>query len=145
MRWLLSRFRVFEIRDPGGSLYLRRWTLLRVFGRKLMLHEIVRPDYARELHDHPWRFATLILRGGYIETNEHGDSRRRVGRLYYHPAKFRHAIRELPSGTAWTLIFRGRRRREWGFYTECGWMQWRSYCDRIYNGLPICEDTPPAP
>ena len=52
-----------DILGPDGTLYLRRWSLRIPFtgGWRLMLHKIARPDSARDLHDHPWWFVSLIL------------------------------------------------------------------------------------
>lgn len=63
------------IRKPdlviGGEAkpYLRRWFVLprnRLFN--VYLHQFVRSDDDRALHDHPWMFnASLLLDGGYVE------------------------------------------------------------------------------
>lgn len=136
-------FPKFDIHGPDGTLYLRRRNLLRIpFLRwKLMLHHIIRPDYARELHDHPWWFLTFILWGGYSEITGDGEHRCRVWRFYFRRARFSHAITKLHRKSAWTLVLRGRRVRDWGFHTKCGWQQWKTYCDKTYNGLPICEES----
>lgn len=56
MKKILDRYAdVFDITTPYGELYLRRYTLLSLFGFKLMAHHILLPDYARHRHDHPWR------------------------------------------------------------------------------------------
>ena len=135
-----------DIKAPDGTVYLRRWTLLRAFGCKVMLHKMERPDYARELHDHPWPFVTLVLAGGYIEEYQpRGAGRPRmringVGHVRANRAGHAHRVAILPRGTCWTLVIRGRRRREWGFHTKCGWMHWRRYIDRTHAGLPVCEE-----
>jgi hypothetical protein len=57
----------------GGKLYLRRWFLypLRPGGKKdvprFYLHKFYSGDDHRDLHDHPWSFQSIILRGGYWE------------------------------------------------------------------------------
>lgn len=43
----------------------------RLFGA--YLHHIDRPDPGFDLHDHPWPFVSIILRGGYTE--EYADTR----------------------------------------------------------------------
>jgi len=60
-----------DITDCEGRPYLTRWHLFR-FGEQaaLMLHRFHCSDEDRALHDHPWPFITLILRGGYIEYAE---------------------------------------------------------------------------
>jgi len=139
----------FDICGPDGSLYLRRWTLLKLFGWKLMLHRIVRPDYARDLHDHPWSFVTVVLRGGYSELMRSDDGRevRRINkplRIRINRAPHPHLIDRLLNGDAWTLVLHAQDVREWGFYTECGWMPWRTYCDRVYEGKSPCTESEAA-
>lgn len=105
-----------------GSLYLRRWLLTpSVFGWRLMLHKICRPDADRVLHDHPWDFATICLRGGYIEIVwEIGGERveiLRPWRTRFRAFSHTHRIDAiLGGGVAWTLVLHGRRRHRWGFW-----------------------------
>lgn len=83
--------------NPGGP-YLRRWFLIprnRVFN--LYLHQFLRDDDDRALHDHPWWSASLILDGGYIEhTIQRGGIHRRefmdVGRLRVMRASHAHRV-----------------------------------------------------
>jgi hypothetical protein len=56
-----------------GELYLRRWFIyprkpadLKMVPR-LYLHKFYTGDSDRHLHDHPWPFRSLILKGGYNE------------------------------------------------------------------------------
>jgi hypothetical protein len=79
--------------DPLRPVYLKRWYIVKrddpdrsagVFrgpgrsrtihlggnGVQLYLHKIMRSDADRELHDHPWAFASLILWRGYHEETE---------------------------------------------------------------------------
>ena len=141
------RIRIFprlDIKAPDGTVYLRRWTLLNLRVVKVMLHKMERPDYARQLHDHPWSFATLVLRGGYIEQYQTPQGlawrHNRPGRVRFNRAEHAHVVFALPRGTCWTLVVRGPRRRAWGFLTDCGWMPFQRYIDKAYAGLPICEE-----
>lgn len=63
--------KLFKRRDIiiDNELYLRRWFITpRSWKKRVFLHCILRPDEDRHLHDHPWNFATLVLKGGYDET-----------------------------------------------------------------------------
>jgi hypothetical protein len=127
------------IRNAQGDAYLVRYFVFRSrllercglnIGR-VYLHHILRSDHDRALHDHPWNFVSIILRGGYYE---HSDPRQRLSQLrgqfedgtafrWYgvadvlcRGAGWRHRLR-LPEGhTAWTLVFTTRKLREWGFW-----------------------------
>jgi hypothetical protein len=130
----------FKKRDimVGGELYLRRWFLTpRIFGRRLLLHHIYKADPTRDLHCHPWSFWTLCLRGGYIEETER-DGLKTIhvsGQMKYRDAEFRHRIDRV-LGQCWTLVLAGPAVREWGFWTERGWVNWRQYL-----GIPTGSDT----
>jgi hypothetical protein len=59
-------FKRFDI-TTDGNLYLRRFILAKTPWGGAYLHHIIRSDWDRCLHDHPWGFWTLMLRGGYWE------------------------------------------------------------------------------
>ena len=78
------------------------------------------PDSRPTLHDHPWRFLSVVLRGGYTErrldprTMEVNEAHRvrwfnRMRTCDYH------AIVKLARTPTWTLLFVGPRVRTWGY------------------------------
>lgn len=107
-----------------GELYLRRLHLLQCPWFAVMLHWILRPDANRDLHDHPVSFLSVVLRGGYVQETPRGREAVLLGQ--YMPAEGAHRIVFVLPGTL-TLVFAGPRRREWGFLTESGWVDWRTY------------------
>lgn len=148
-RWL-RRFPSKAISDhcqPGNGPMLIRFSLLRTPWGNVYLHHFIRSDYDRHLHDHPWNFATLLLTGGYYEhvpaqtciaadgsiapnavidldTQTARVWRRRFS-LLRRPATWRHWVEIVVP--VWTLVFVSVRRREWGFWTERGWIDWMTY------------------
>lgn len=110
--------------------YMHRWILRTPWGT-LRLHRILREDTDRDLHDHPFDFASLVVSGGYVEVSR-GTSRglvvrvRRPGSVARRRAEDAHAIREVFPGT-WTLVLSGAYRRKWGYTTAQGWVYWRDY------------------
>ena len=88
------------------------------------------------LHDHPWPYLTIILRGGYWEvTPGPGRDRATVSRCRWYgpgsvrvrPARWLHRITIDPAHKPVTLVLRGRVGRAWGFKTRAGWISWRAY------------------
>ncbi len=118
-----------------GVLYLRRLHLVKVqlgrFGFAVMLHWILRPDPQPDLHDHPVSFASVILRGAYLE-HRWGPHHYREKRCYapgdinWMRATDCHRILDVLPRTM-TLVFAGPKTREWGFHTASGWVDWRTY------------------
>ncbi len=124
--------------ELDGEPYLVRYRLIRTPWGGLYLHHILRSDKARHLHDHPFDFWTLIIWGSYEEfrpaLREEGSTevmrgsdpyRRSWLSLIRRRAEDLHRI-EL-TRPCWTLFWRGPNRREWGFDTEEGWVDWKAY------------------
>lgn len=102
------------------------------------IHQILRSDDDRHLHDHPWDYTSVILRGNYIEEAAIADptvdyyGRLRTKKLYkagdvlQRDAKSAHRL-VLPDGPVWTLFICGPYRQGWGFCTPNGKVPWRTY------------------
>jgi hypothetical protein len=140
----LGRLRLFGYRAIGEpDVFLRRWVLLGWGeGLGLYLHQFVRSDHDRALHDHPWPFLAWILKGGYWEVHDQTTDRSEVkmwrapGQLLVRSAEWRHRIELRPGTTSWSLVVVFPRERRWGFYPSTGWCWWRTY--NVQHG--ICED-----
>jgi hypothetical protein len=106
--------------------YLHRWKLPLGPWASLYVHRFIEPDIP-VYHDHPWNFFSLILRGGYTEHRPGmPDAVRRPGSIAFRSAETLHYVDNL-RGDTWTLVLRLRARREWGFMTTDGWVEWREY------------------
>lgn len=118
-RWEFMRRR--EISDHRGGVYLRRWTLLETPWFAFYLHKMLGPDADRWLHDHPFRFLSVVLRGGYDEEVHAEGNEERVRWFSVKGSSTFHRIVRLHRRPTWTLVLRGRRHKEWGFLTPNGW------------------------
>lgn len=134
--------RAFQETEPtfyiGGkdNPYLKRWIIRHPDETGgIYLHQILRDDDDRALHDHPWDSDVYIIQGSYLEiTPEHpkgklwnaGSCRRMV-------AETAHRL-VVVNGPLWTLVFTGPRRREWGFHCPQGWRHWRDFVDARDTG-----------
>lgn len=47
------------------------------------------------------------------------------------PANWVHRVELLDKKRAWTLVFVGNKRRDWGFWTSGGWILWTEYFRRL--------------
>jgi hypothetical protein len=162
-------FRKRVIHDFKGNPYLVRYTLFscRWFG--IFLHQILRSDSDRDLHDHPWPFMTLLLWGRYTEAvpsdsppmfKDDGsmyvtERLRRPGTIIFHRATDAHCLTlpqtwrfdglegsKYPDGfiPVWTLFVHGPRGRRWGFHTANGWVDWETYISNRDADLAPMED-----
>lgn len=120
--------------------YLERYYLFlkerNRFPFNVFLHKFLKSD-PDDVHDHPWSYATLILKGGYWEWipqfNSAGEKIGEVaawrgpGHFRISPARSYHRIELDPAVTAWTLFMPGPKQRDWGFLVRNQWVQWEEY------------------
>lgn len=134
-RWaFMERFEIPDYDEPERN-YLTRWRLVQTPWFGVYLHRMDGPDPRPTLHDHPWDFVSVILRGGYSEvaTDPHdpfhegeppSSGERRewpAPSVHRMRATDAHYITHLHRRPTWTLLLVGRRRREWGYWDEDGW------------------------
>lgn len=134
VRWaFLSKFVIPDWDDPSMP-YLVRWRIVQTPWAALYLHHIILDDVGRPYHDHPWSFASLVLRGWYTEdwkaSEEAGPIRKRWRRGTIHRMRLSeyHGITAVAPST-WTLVFAGPRRQVWGFLTDEGWKPWNEVAE----------------
>ena len=133
--------------DPAGA-YLRRWYLIpRNRFVNIYLHNFLRSDDDRALHDHPWHWASLLLLGSYIEHTiaaggvQHTNVRfagsiKCAGPKAAHRVALWRTLQGNPS-PCWTLFITGPRVRNWGFHCPLqGWIPWQRFTRAGVDGKP---------
>jgi hypothetical protein len=120
--------------------YLERYYIFlkdrKRFPFNIFLHKFLKSD-PDDVHDHPWPYATLILKGGYWEWipqfNSKGEKMGEIAK-WRGPGHFRisksrsfHRIELDPGVDTWSLFMPGAQQREWGFLTRQGWIQHEEY------------------
>ena len=109
-RIILDRGPSWPDYDKAEPFMVRYYLLFRKrpkwFPFNILIHKILKSDLG-DLHDHYWSYITVILKGGYWETNENGTFWRGPGYIGFRKASDRHSLR-IPEGkSAWTLLFVG--------------------------------------
>ena len=145
MKWLLkflekhNRKRII-LDCVAQEPYLERYYLFlkerNKFPFNIFLHKFLKSD-PDDVHDHPWPYATVILKGGYWEWVPQYDSNcKRVGEIakWRGPGHFRicpansfHRIEVDPTVDCWTLFMPGPQKREWGFMVKDKWVHHEDY------------------
>ncbi len=120
--------------------YLERYYLFlkdrKHFPFNVFLHRFLKSD-PDDVHDHPWPYATLILKGGYYEwVPKFNSAGQKIGEIRHwrRPGHFRtcsatsyHRIELDPNVECWTLFMPGPQKREWGFWYKGAWMHNEKY------------------
>lgn len=130
-----GRKRIVYDRLDNEPYLIRYYVFLKdrkYFPFNIFLHRFLKSD-PDHVHDHPWPYATLILKGGYYEWrpifNSVGE---KIGETatWRGPGHFRicgantyHRIELDPGVDCWTLFMPGPQRREWGFLVNNKWME----------------------
>lgn len=153
--WIIAKAKrtpYFHLQHADGSFYMERFWLFRTPWINARVHHIHTPDHDRHLHDHPWTFISIILRGSYIEARPRfyeprffsslnntelvDYTYRREGSIALRRAIDRHLIDLVSNGGVWTLVFTFPNRHKWGFYTPEGKIPWKKY-ESTHNIQPV--------
>ena len=115
-----KRFEVPDYDNPTGGPSRTRWRILHTPFFGVYLHKWDLPDPRPTLHNHPWNFLSLILKGGYTQKTLDGVDRVRwfnfVGRKNFH------AVTDVKKGTL-SLMIVGKTHQDWGYQTENGYVE----------------------
>lgn len=143
LNWLERHDRKRVVMDRvENQPYLERYYLFLKdrdrFPFNVFLHKFLKSD-GDDPHDHPWPYATLILKGGYWEWIPLFDQQNRMitetavwrgaGSFRISRASSFHRIELDPNVECWTLFMPGMRCRDWGFWVKNHWVQWQQYLD----------------
>lgn len=133
-----------------GKLYLTRYYIFlkerNHFPFNIFLHQFHKSDDL-VLHDHPWPYATLILKGGYWEIipadcgpyrlDNGSINTKKVWRAAGHfrmcSAESFHRVELDPSVECWTLFMPGKQKRDWGFDVKGQWIHHEQYLNKRYE------------
>ena len=141
LNWLdrLGRKRIVMDRI-NNEPYLERYYLFlkdrHRFPFNVFLHRFLKSD-PDDVHDHPWSYATLILKGGYYEwVGKFNSLGEKIGeeKMWRGPGHFRicratsyHRIELCEGVDCWTLFMPGPQKHEWGFWYKGAWMHNEEY------------------
>lgn len=145
MKWFLNtlerlgRKRIVLDRQSKEP-YLERYYIFlkdrKNFPFNIFIHKFLKSD-PDDVHDHPWPYATIILKGGYYEWTPNFDSTgtkisetrhwRGPGHFRFCNATSYHRIELAPNVECWTMFIPGPQRREWGFLVKDKWIHNENY------------------
>lgn len=131
-------------RNDDGEIYLKRYGIEHARIGGVFVHRMSAPDPGKDLHNHPWRFWSLILWGGYVEAvpweprpfHVNRMNIRRWGSWQRFDLTQRHRITHLRRRSSWSLVIHGPHKRSWGFFTPDGYVDRQDY-DESRRGLGV--------
>lgn len=114
-------------------------SVLAIGGFSIRLHRFFAGYRDVHSHSHPWWFATLVLRGGYVDHSDDGDDRLRAGSFRLRRPQHTHRL-TVGQGGCLTLVLTGPLVNNWGFWVDRRFYPWNLYRDR-FPAAP-CAPTP---
>lgn len=144
LRWARGREPDFVIGGKEHPYLRRHWLIPRNRFFNVYVHQFLRSDDDRALHDHPWLFnVSWLIDGDYIEhtivqggtaiatPRKAGDWKFRWGRAPHrvelHRERLHHGGQLRP---CWTIFITGPIVRVWGFYCPKRWVPWSEFVDQ---------------
>jgi hypothetical protein len=109
-------FLVKEIKSKAGELHFRRWRIFQTPWLSAYVHRIYKSDEDKHCHSHPWRFVALILSGGYLEYDEHGDFKVNTpGTIVKVGPDDFHKVKLFDDEPSTSIVITGPRKYPWGY------------------------------
>jgi|SRR6185436_1243939 len=116
---------VKEIISKQGIIHFRRYRLLQTPLFSIYIHQICQSD-TDDMHDHPWHFLSIILKGGYREISRSFPYFKDLKVVDYYPGDvIVHHLNDvhkisLLNKSVWTLVFVFGRKKYWGYRLKDG-------------------------
>lgn len=142
----------YNILGQNGQDYMKREWLIapsKAIPIAARVHTICQSDADRHLHDHPWANCSVLLEGQYYELMPHDKMDlsempvhlaeqvkttepvkaylRKAGDVILRAAACRHRLIVEPGTQVKSLFIIGRKVKDWGFYTEYGFIHHLKY------------------
>ena len=127
-----TKFRWAEELKCETGVYVRRWYLETSFFT-VRLHHWLHSDDTRHMHDHPWWFITMVLKGSYVDLSPNKNELMIPGMIRFRPANHQHSVK-VGSGGCWTILLTGPKIRKWGFWVG---KKWKKYF--LEHGAHVCD------
>ena len=123
-----------EIKSKTGELHFKRWEILKTRWGSIWLHAIYKADADKHLHNHPWDFISVVLRGSYYEQTPLGNKKQYPGKINVRDGSEYHKILELVSPVVYTLFFASKPKRLWGYKVMGKFVDHETYRERKNKG-----------
>jgi hypothetical protein len=128
---VISERLIKEIKSKKGVIHFRRWNILTLPWFSIYIHGIYMHDLDKHCHNHPWNIWTMVLWGSYYERLLNKDyviNYRRIFNMSYRNSEQFHKILKLKSKKVYTLAIVGKRKStDWGYLTESGFVDFKTY------------------
>lgn len=120
--------KVKTIKSKTGNVHFERWAIFETKYLSLYIHKIHKEDKDLHLHSHPWNFASIILKGSYIEEKLSIDLFGEEQPPILNTKKFLtisvmdrddfHKIKSIVNGPVWSLFLTWGEHKNWYYWVN---------------------------
>lgn len=108
--------KIKEIKSKDGVLHFRRWNIITIFNFRIYLHAIYKADEDAHLHNHPWNFINIVLKGSYTERLPNSKLVPKFPVMICKRTRDQfHKIEDVHTPVVYTLNFMWGKYKEWGY------------------------------
>lgn len=120
--WVIleKRFEIPDYDNPQGEPSRIRWRIIHTPYFGVYLHKWNQPDPRPTLHNHPWNFFSIIIKGEYVQKFKDRTELVRWFNLIYR--KDFHTVTTVKKGTL-SLMFVGKTHNNWGYQSKEGYVE----------------------
>jgi hypothetical protein len=123
-----------EIKSKAGDVHFKRWEILKTRWGSIWLHAIYKADTDKHLHNHPWDFTSIVLKGSYIEQTQKGINFQRPGKINVRDGSEYHKILQMETPVVYTLFFASKPKRLWGYDVDGRFIDHETYREMKNKG-----------
>lgn len=133
--------------EPGYGTFINK--LREFYPFYVRFHHILRADKGRHVHDHPFSFTSIILKGWYTEERMDADGRLQLityseGDINTVKVGEYHRITDVSQDGVITLVFHDKKKYDsWGFLVDGERVHWKDYHNAFFNKCD--EEEKPTP
>ena len=107
-----------EIKSKTEELHFRRWRILKTPWFEIYIHGIYQHDLDPHLHNHPWDYMGIVLKGTYVEKTESRHNVMSPWKFFKRNGSSYHKILSIITRPVYTLFVVTKPKRIWGYLVD---------------------------
>lgn len=137
--------KVKEIKSKAGELHFERFAIVELSFFAIYIHRIHKADKDPHLHSHPWNFATITLKGSYLEKYlntdifcepQEAERIKKPGSFSNGDREYFHKIEEILDGPIYTLFLTWGLSKPWYYFVNENKIESSVYRQMKHSAIP---------
>lgn len=125
---------VKEIKSKEGELHFKRFSIFACRYFSIYIHHIYKADQDKHLHNHPWNYVSMVIKGSYLEQSVAGVNHIMPFSFNYAKRNRFHKILKLNDEKVISIFITGKRHKTWGYNVDNFYIEHDVYRQNKRNG-----------